>query len=115
MKIQRSRVGMIFVVWAVVVVAAGWGWWWFLAPRGFDGGVWKDRPGERSRMVDDLLRGERLKGKTREEVVELLGGDAEARGASLVYRVGSDGVIDDVWLDVVFEGGRCRGGRVYSD
>jgi len=66
-------------------------------------------------MVDDLLKGERLKGKTREEVVELLGGDGEARGASLVYRVGSDGVIDDVWLEVVFEGERFREARMCPD
>lgn len=115
MKTGQFRVGKIFLIWVTSVAIVGLGWWVYRGPRAFDGDVWRNRPTERLRMIEDLLRGERLKGMTKKEVVVLLGEGSEAKESALVYRVGSDGMIDDVWLEVVFEGDRCQGARVYPD
>jgi len=115
MKTGQYRVCKIFLVWVTSVAIVGLGWWVYRGPRVFDGVVWRNRPTERSRMIEDLLRGERLMGKTRKEVVDLLGEGGEAKESALVYRVGSDGLIDDVWLEVVFEGDVCREARAYPD
>jgi hypothetical protein len=81
-----------------------------IKPMPFDSGVWKANPSEcshasvRLRMVDDLLRTEHLQGRSREEVVDLLGepDDTEYfRDYDMVYRLGLERgwiCIDSEWL-----------------
>lgn len=58
-------------------------------------------------MVRDLLENHDLAGKSREYVDLMLGvpcGRDSDRNGKYTYWAGTDGVIDDMWLEVQFEG-----------
>ena len=51
-------------------------WLWFLSyypKEDFDQTKWKEQPGQRYQLVDDLIDSEKLIGKSKSEVVDLLG------------------------------------------
>jgi hypothetical protein len=58
-------------------------WWILVFPTQFDAGAWKRSPREsevRSAMAEDLIYSRVLLGKTRSEVVELLGSPGSYSG-----------------------------------
>ena len=67
---------------------------------------WKSNPSQRPRMVSDLLADGKLDGATRADVDRMLGvpstGPDSIIGDKYVYWAGTDGVIDDMWLEVTF-------------
>ena len=96
--------------------------WLFFGPeiqerlqrRKFDAVEWRSadpsRTNTRTRMVDDLLRSGQLKGKSRAEVMALLGQPRPVPGyferSDLVYRVGPERgfiSIDSEWLVLQFD------------
>ena len=91
---------------AVVVIA------WFLSSlnrgRQFDSALWQNHQHFRSGMVGDLLDRHQLVGMSRTEINELLGkpnGTDSNQDDSYVYRTGTDGGIDDLWLEIDFADG----------
>jgi hypothetical protein len=71
----------------------------------FEATRWKNEEKERPRMVRDLLDNHDLVGASRDEVNTMLGlptGRDSIQGDKYIYWVGTD-VIDDMWLEIVFE------------
>jgi len=70
----------------------------------FDSAAWKNDPSRRPRMVRSLLARD-LQGATRAEIDTMLGvpsGRDSARPDLYIYWAGTDGVIDDMWLELQF-------------
>ena len=66
-------------------------------------------------MVDDLLSKRILDHLSRAEVETLLGPPASVRDGVYVYWAGTDGVIDDLWLEIEFQDGRVSQARCIPD
>lgn len=82
--------------------------WWMSKPRPFDSTQWKAST-SRQRMVHDLLTNHTLKGKNHAQIDDLLGKPQppdSVRDGHYIYRTGTDGVIDDMWLELRFEADR---------
>ena len=68
---------------------------------------WKNDVNTRPQMVRDLLDNHSLVGKSRESIDTMLGvptGRDSVRNDKYIYWAGSDGVIDDMWLEIEFVG-----------
>ena len=73
----------------------------------FSSEAWKANVSQRPRMVQNLLADYDLKAKSRDDIDELLGvstapPDAVV-GDQYIYWAGTDGVIDDMWLEITFK------------
>jgi hypothetical protein len=72
----------------------------------FDAEAWQNERDQRSRMVRSLLDDHNLVGMDRLEIHELLGAPSPPRDAIIngryVYWAGTDGMIDDMWFEVLF-------------
>jgi hypothetical protein len=97
-----------YVLIALLVCAGIKSYFWPSA-RPFDSSTWKADHVMRPAMIDDLLSNVPLKGMRRSQIDELLGdpGGPDNRDSirenHYIYWTGSDGVIDDWWLDLTFE------------
>lgn len=75
-------------------------------PMSFDSTMWRERPTKRARCVENLVKSGMLRGVSKSNVLQLLGRadhawkDKSNGHEHLVYWVGTDGVIDDLWLDI---------------
>ena len=78
--------------------------------RNFDPNEWKSNPEERYEMSKDLIESKRLIGKTRIEVVQILGSETTSHGENHIsYELGYvPGMIniDPDYLDIYFENGK---------
>lgn len=104
----RRRLFALFTLYAAVVAGVGW----VLRPVGqsFDSIAWKDderiRRGDRLKMADDILSRRMLSGKSRSDVVAMLGQPPRTGYFSdwnLVYWLGAERGymgIDSEWLVV---------------
>ena len=70
--------------------------------RPFDSELWRSEPRLRASMVDDLLQQKQLDGLSMTEVVHMLGPPSHVGNETHVYWTGSDGGIDDMWLEIHF-------------
>ncbi len=72
----------------------------------FNSSDWKMNVSKRPRMIESLLRDHKLVGAARESIDDLLGVPSASRdsviGDRYIYWAGSDGVIDDMWLEIRF-------------
>jgi len=106
--VTRRRLFALFTLYAAVVAGVGW----VLRPVGqsFDSIAWKDderiRRGDRLKMADDILSRRMLSGKSRSDVVAMLGQPPRTGYFSdwnLVYWLGAERGymgIDSEWLVV---------------
>jgi hypothetical protein len=81
-------------------------WWFLVFPTQFDAGAWKGSPrasATRSDMAEDLIYSRVLLGKTRLQVVELLGSPGSYRGSNKEF-YGLDGHLCEGFL-IRFDGG----------
>ncbi len=72
----------------------------------FDSTRWKTESDLRPQMVRGLLENHNLEGASRESVDALLGvpkGRDSAQKGKYIYWAGTDGVIDDMWLEIEFK------------
>lgn len=68
-------------------------------------------------MIEDLMQGELIVGKTKNEIDQLLGiphGRDSVRNNRYIYWVGSSG-IDDTWLEIRFVNGHAADVRYVPD
>jgi hypothetical protein len=124
--VSRRRIrwlAVAFVVLTVTVLVAKWFWF---PGRSFDAVAWNDqtqvREGVRLKMADRLLARRTLIGRTRAEVVELLGEPSPTAYFAewdLVYWLGPERgyfSIDSEWLVVrLGEDGRVADNRIVRD
>lgn len=87
--------------------------------KGFDAEEWKNNPKERYTMSDDVVNSKILIGKTRDEVILLLGNDFRESGDNQIeYHMGyvPDGVLgsDLLILDINFEDNQVSWVRSYG-
>ncbi len=78
---------------------------WTYRDLPFDSTRWKNEKETRFQMVRDLLDSYDLVGQSRESIDIMLGeprGCDSVRNGKYVYWAGSDGVIDDMWLEIEF-------------
>lgn len=84
----------------------------------FDAASWRAERALRPRMIRSLLAQQQMVGMSRGEVDRMLGepdnADSVGQG-SYLYRVGSDGVIDDMWLTIDFQDDRVVAVRYVPD
>ena len=123
---QRRKFGKYIVLTTVVVlILAVSSTFWFRGEP-FDGSKWNDearmRDNGRSRMVDRLLARRSLRGKTKNEVLALLGiprATEYFRDWDLVYWLGSERgfiSIDSEWLVLKFNSeGRVSDAKIVTD
>ncbi len=68
--------------------------------------AWKTSPSQRQRMIDSLLADHSLDGASRDDIDSLLGVPSTSPdsvfGDRYVYWAGTDGMIDDMWLEITF-------------
>ena len=80
---------------------------------------WKSDLSQRPRMVSDLLTKNTLAGASRAEVETMLGVPSDGPDSIIadryVYWAGTDGVIDDMWLEVTFSEDRVTDVRHVPD
>ncbi len=72
----------------------------------FDSTRWKNEENVRPSMVRDFLDKHDLVGASRDEINTMLGlpnGRDSIRNGKYIYWVGTDGIIDDIWLEIGFE------------
>lgn len=72
----------------------------------FDSARWKTESDLRPQMVRDLIENHNLEGASRESVDALLGvpkGRDSVQKGKYIYWAGTDGIIDDRWLEIEFE------------
>ena len=121
-KAPRTWLGVLTVAFVIVAVL---GVFHYIQGRQFDPERWqKAKPfsgdDARQKMVDDLIQSALLVGKTRSEVIQLLGPPSEYLG-KMAYCLGSsdDGwfplSIDNAWLVIEFENGVVRECAVRAD
>lgn len=116
---EPQKLRAIFRLWLAAVVISSLTWWMYFAPWSFDSAVWKSKPAQRHRMVDDLVSQKTLIGKSREEVIAILGDqempgyDQGANESRLIYRVGGTGNIKGTWLEVRFTDSKCQNVGTY--
>lgn len=73
----------------------------------FDSAKWKIEEEVRPLMVRDLLDNHKLRGLSRDSIDKLLGtptGRDSIHDGNYIYWAGSDGVIDDMRLEINFDG-----------
>jgi hypothetical protein len=99
----------------VVVCVSGFGIWYFNRSIPFDSERWKSREGDRPRMVNDLLASRILNDAKQADVESLLGPPATVRNGVYVYWAGTDGVIDDMWLEIEFKESRVSQAKWVPD
>ncbi|MFO0914048.1 MAG: hypothetical protein U0795_13905 [Pirellulales bacterium] len=84
----------------------------------FDAAAWRVERALRPRMIRSLLAQQQIVGMSRGEVDRMLGEpdnrDSVGQG-SYLYCVGSDGVIDDMWLTIDFQDDRAVAVRYVPD
>ncbi|MEZ6031749.1 MAG: hypothetical protein R3C17_01475 [Planctomycetaceae bacterium] len=69
-------------------------------------------------MIRDLLDNHDLVGKSRESIDAMLGvpnGRDSVRNGKYIYWAGSDGVIDDMWLEIEFSADTVVSRKYYPD
>jgi hypothetical protein len=103
----RKSLALVFAVWAALTSVAVW-WVYLPRTRTFDPVRWNNddsiAEGLRPGMADDLIERSLLKGKSRPEVVSLLGqGWSDPDDRSLFYRLRDLLPIDSEWLVVGFD------------
>jgi hypothetical protein len=78
---------------------------WVNRERPFDRAEWLNNPEARSRMVGDLMTNYELVGSPRERIHMLLGQpkNTSPDRTTYYYWTGTDGGIDDMWLEVTFQ------------
>ena len=112
----RLRILMIATAFCLVVAGISVGIHYATRPIAFSPSTWRAHPGQRPRMITDVLAKRPFQGKSRAEVEALLGEyDPGSDDERLIYRAGSDGVIDDMWLEIRFKGGKAYDVRYYPD
>ncbi len=84
---------------------------YILSPRQipFSSEAWKTESDQRPYMVQSLLANHDLQGEHRDTINDLLGvptGRDSVIGERYVYWAGTDGVIDDMWLEITFTNDR---------
>lgn len=94
----------------VLVVMAVFSTEYYYEKQGFDPVVWQQKVEERFRMSEDIVESKMLIGKTREEVIEILGpGYSDYTPSHIGYYLGYKPAlfnIDPDYLDIYFENGR---------
>ena len=91
---------------------------WTYRDRPFDSTRWKNEKDMRPQMVLDLLNNHDLVGKSRESIDTMLGvprGRDSVRNGKYIYWAGSDGVIDDMWLELEFSADTVVSRKYYPD
>ena len=86
--------------------------------RPFDSTSWKNENDTRPQMIRDLLDNKVLVGKSRESIDAMLGvprGRDSVRNGIYIYWAGSDGVIDDMWLEIEFSADTVVSRKYYPD
>lgn len=85
----------------------------------FTSSDWKTNVSKRPRMIDSLLNNHNLVGAPRESIDDLLGVPSTSRDSVIddryVYWAGTDGVIDDMWLEIRFADDRVVDVRYVPD
>ena len=84
-------------------------------PIAFDSEVWTSDRDERPRMVADLLANHSLVGIPSDELDAQLGPPDSRLGDHWIYWAGTDGIIDDMWLDLTVQGGKVAAVKYYPD
>jgi hypothetical protein len=111
MRLPRMTIRRWMAVVAVVALCLGWVVWVYRYPgRAFEPIAWKDpnraEQGVRLSMADRIVAWNSLGGKTREEVLDLLGQPASGgTGGELTYYLGPERgfiSIDSEWLSLKF-------------
>jgi hypothetical protein len=97
-----TRVKIGLAVW-IIFVGIACGFWFLTLPIPFDSSTWKSSRNLRPKMVDDLLSRHLLDRMNTAEVDSLLGPPDSKRNGTYAFWAGSDGVIDDMWLEVDYE------------
>ena len=69
----------------------------------------------RPQMVRDLLNNHDLVGKSRESIDTMLGVPGGVRNGNYIHWAGSDGVIDDMWLEIEFSADTVVSRKYYPD
>jgi hypothetical protein len=68
--------------------------------------LWQQQEHLRPRMVRNLLGEHQLVGMSRGDIDDMLGKPSDRdsiRHGTYIYWAGTDGVIDDMWLNITFE------------
>lgn len=84
-------------------------------PIAFDSVVWTGDRNQRPRMVADLLANHSLIGIDPNALEARLGPADSRLGDHWLYWAGTDGVIDDMWLDLTIQGGKVVAVKYYPD
>ena len=75
-------------------------------PLSFDSTAWQNNKHLRPRMVCDLLDRNELVGMSRQDVDDTLGrpeGRDSVHNGNYSYWGGTDGIVDDMWLEIDFK------------
>jgi hypothetical protein len=104
-----------WILFLAIACGFAYGFWVLYRPIPFDSSTWKSSRNSRPRMVDDLLSKSLLDGMSSAEIDSLLGPPDLNRNGTYVYWAGTDGVIDDLWLEVDFESDRVTHVRHVPD
>ena len=107
----RPRLLLGLIVGVVVVVVAGLGWWWpTYGSLAFERAEWdaaeaesKENDFRRHRMADTLMWSRTLHGKTKAEVIAILGEPADHfnRERELTYMLGSTRFFLPIYADLL--------------
>ena len=84
----------------------------------FDSTKWKNEKDTRPQMIRDLLDNHNLVGKSRESIETRLGvprGRDSVWNSKYMYWAGSDGAIDDMWLEIEFSDDTVVSRKYYPD
>jgi hypothetical protein len=113
----RYKLRTLLIALAVVPPIIGAVAYGYLSTRqvAFTSSTWQAQPQERPRMIRDLLAQHLLDGKSQNEVLAILGAPDSTSDQRLIYWAGTDGVIDDMWLEVGFQNGNVVAVRYYPD
>ena len=104
-------------VWAISLVL-GLCAVWLSRDLPFDAAAWQSKEHLRPRMVQDLLDNHQLVGLHREEIHAMLGrpqGRDSIHNGTYIYWAGTDGVIDDLWLEIDFDNDTASAARYVPD
>jgi hypothetical protein len=115
---NEKRVRLLICLSASVFVMVAMVVWSTMQPLPFDSSQWKADRANRRRMIDDLLTNHTLKGQNREQINDLLGkpqAPDTVGEAKSIYEISSDGIMDDMWLELRFDADRVVEVRYYPD
>lgn len=113
----------VFAIFVIIAVILGISLIKYKLQREFSTSRWIANPSERVDMIDDMLSENELVGKTKEEIISLLGNDngddgPDREGDIKVYYLGDEpGLvsIDSAWLVIAFSDGVVSGFEVKTD